>query len=110
MKEGESRFKTFNQCNDDQHFSPSTGRCHYYAGSYPYGTFECRKHCQTGYELSDDGECCVDPEHDVAGHLPTLTGDCDMSNYEGGDDETLEYIILFVIIGIICYGGYKYFK
>jgi len=27
-----------------------------------------------------------------------------------GDDETLEYIILFVIIGLVGYGGYKYFN
>ena len=26
------------------------------------------------------------------------------------EDDTLEYIILFVIIGLICYGGYKYFN
>ena len=52
-------------------------------------------------DLTGESSChtyvCKDLERDYP--------ECDES-----EDDTLEYILLFVIIGLVCYGGYKYFK
>ena len=54
------------------------------------------------------GEPCMDDTGN--GLYPTACGceECDFKANLGND--TLEYIILFVIIGLVGYGGYKYFK
>jgi hypothetical protein len=37
-------------------------------------------------------------------------GYSECENENPPSDDTLQYILLFVIIGLVCYGGYKYLK
>jgi len=60
----------------------------------------------------DDMQYCL--KHSGGGegychsHICSQDGSEDYS--ECLEDDTLQYIILFVIIGLVGYGGYKYFK